>query len=49
MGPRLIPGAILEMKNANNAQKYFFKNSTKDRMIHFNIFLTKKCRRDNKF
>ena len=40
--------AILDMKNINKAQKKIFRNSTKDRMTHFNISVAVKRRRDNK-
>ena len=33
------------MKNANRVQNVL-RNSTKDRMTHFNISVTVKCRRD---
>ena len=35
------------MENANRVQKMFFLNSAKERMTHFNISVTVKCRRDN--
>ena len=39
----------LDMENAKRMQKeFFFQNSTKDRMTHFNTSITVKRRRDNK-
>ena len=38
---------ILDMKNANRAQKFIFQSSTKNRMTHFNIFVLVKRHRDN--
>ena len=37
---------LLDTKNAKKAQKKFIQNNTKNRMTHFHISVTVKCRRD---
>ena len=44
---RKMFSTILDMKNANRAQKMFLHYSTKDRMIYFNIYVAVKHRRVN--
>ena len=39
--------SILDMKNANRAEKIFLQNRTEDRITYFNISVTVKRRRDN--
>ena len=39
--------SILDMKNANRAEKIFLQNRTEDRITYFNISVTLKRRRDN--
>ena len=39
--------SILDMKNANRAEKILLQNGTEDRITYFNISVTVKRRRDN--
>ena len=39
--------SILDMKNANRAEKILLQNGTEDRITYFNISATVKRRRDN--
>ena len=39
--------SILDMKNANRAEKILLQNGTEDRITYFNISVTVRRRRDN--